>query len=171
MSPVLTMRPTEPEDEPFLKALRAEHDTERLFLDHLPPEMEETKKLILDSQYAAHAHHYANVDWDRKDCVIVVDGEPVGRFIVMQNGEEIRLADIVVSKAHRGKGIGLAVIQGIQGESMQSKRPIRLHVDRNNAALSFYQQMGFHLLEERETHHFMEWRPPTLEDKTRHFPG
>ncbi len=169
MNPILTMRPTEPEDEPFLRALQEERDVERLFLDALPPEMSEAKKRIVESQYQAREDHYANVNWDQTDCLILVEGERVGRFIVMQNSEEIRLADIVVAKAHRGKGIGLAVIQGIQGECMQSKRPLRLHVERNGPALGFYQQLGFQLLEERGTHYFMEWRPAGLDGRTLHF--
>jgi GNAT superfamily N-acetyltransferase len=168
---MLTMRPVVPEDEPFLRALRAEHDSERLHLQDLGPEMETVKKVILASQFEGHAKHFKDANWDRSDCLIEVDGEPVGRFIVMQNGEEIRLADIVVAGEHRGKGIGRAVIEGTQGECIQSKRPLRLHVEKFNPALQFYQQMGFRLLEDRETHFFMEWTPPDLLGKTMYFPG
>ena len=171
MNKMLTMRPVRPEDEPFLRELRAEHDVERLHLHDVDPDFEAMKKVILTHQFEGHAKHYKDVNWDRKDCIIEVDGEPVGRFIVMQNSEEIRLADIVIASAHRGKGIGHAVIEGTQGECIQSKRPLRLHVDKFNPALQFYQQLGFRLLEDRETHLFMEWTPPNLQGKTMYFPG
>lgn len=171
MNKLLTMRPVIPEDEPFLRKLRAEHDVERLHLQDNDPDMEHMRKIILDSQFEGHSKHYKDVNWDRKDCLIEVDGEPVGRFIVMQNSEEVRLADIVIAAAHRGKGIGHAVIEGTQGECVQSKRPLRLHVEKLNPALQFYQQMGFRLLEDRETHFFMEWTPSSLQGKTMYFPN
>lgn len=171
LNKMLTMRPVVSEDEPFLRELRAEHDSERLHLQELGPEMEEITKVILSSQFEAHSKHYKDVNWDRKDCLIEVDGEPVGRFIVMQNSEEIRLADIVIAAAHRGKGIGNAVIEGTMGECIQSKRPMRLHVEKFSPALQFYQQLGFRLLEDRETHYFMEWTPPNMQGKTMYFDG
>ena len=39
MNKLLTMRPVIPEDEPFLRKLRAEHDVERLHLQDNDPDM------------------------------------------------------------------------------------------------------------------------------------
>ena len=168
---MLTMRPVMPEDEPFLRELRAEHDAERLHLQDWGEEQELARKLILEHQFEGHTKHFQNVNWDRKDCLVLVDDEPVGRFIVMQNAEEVRLADIVIAGKYRGQGIGHAVIEGTQGECIQSKRPLRLHVEKFSPALQFYQSLGFRLLEDRQTHFFMEWTPPNLMGKTLFFPG
>ena len=158
---MMVLRPAVPEDEPFLRELRAEYDSERLGLDHVGEELQEYKRKVLDHNYRAHAAHYKSADWDRKECIIEFEGEAAGQVTVMQDSEEIRLADLVVSKKHRGKGLGHAVLQGIQSESMQSKRPIRLHVEKSNLmALQFYQMIGFQELEDRITHTFMEWVPP-----------
>ena len=165
----LTVRPVRDEDEPFLDAIRAEFDSERLLFDHTQLE-EEEKKLLLDIQNQAYKKHFDNADWDRKHCIIECNGEPAGTFIIFQDKEEIRLADIVIARNYRGLGMGFAVIQSIQAESAQSERPLRLHVTKDNPALSFYEQLGFRLLEDRVTHLFLEWTPPSMQGKTIYFP-
>ena len=166
----LNVRPARDEDEPFLDELRAELDNERLLFDHAMLE-EEEKKLLLEIQNEAYKRHYENADWEKMHCIIEFDGKPVGTFINFYDDEEIRLADIVIAKSHRGLGVGFAVIQGVQGEAENSKRPLRLHVEKTNPALQLYEQMGFRLLEDRGSHLFLEWTPPSLQGKTLYFPG
>ena len=166
----LNARPVRDEDEPFLKALRAEMDSERLLFDSVDL-AEEEKKLILDLQYRGHRKHFDDINWEKSECVIEFDGKPAGFFIVMQDKDEIQLADIVVTGDFRGLGIGFAIIQGIQGEAAQSKRPLRLHVAKVNPALRLYERMGFQLLEDRVTHLFLEWLPPNMQGQKLYFPG
>ena len=92
---------------------------------------------------------------------ILVDGEPVGRMIILQNGKEIRIADLAIDAAHRRKGIATAAIQGNIGEAIQSKRALRLHVAKfgDEDAARLYTRLGFVPIEDRGSHWFMEWRP------------
>ncbi len=167
----LSIRPERPEDEPFLRELRADFDTERLLLDHSSLEDEERAHL-LESQFQAREKSLKEANWDKTHCIIEIDEHPIGTFVTMQDSEEIRLADICIDKLHRGMGIGAAIIQCVQGEGQQSKRVVRLHVERDNpAALAFYEKMGFRFLEDRVTHLFLEWTPPELANKTLYFPG
>ena len=166
----LVVRIERDEDEPFLTQLRNEVDHERLLFDQVQLE-EEEKKLLLDIQAEAHRRFFKNVDWDKRHCIIEFNGEPAGAFIVYQDKEEIRLADIVISQKFRGLGVGFAVVQNIMAESAQSERPLRLHVVKDSPALQWYEQMGFRLLEDRVSHMFMEWLPPNLQGKTLYFPG
>ena len=171
-SPKLTLRPTRDEDEPFLRQLKQEEDVERLFLDHWAPDQEDLKEKVIESQFKAHERYYnKDINWDNKPCVIEMNGTPIGRMTVCQNAEEIRLADIVISKNFRGMGIGEAMIEANKQEARASKRPIRLHVDRLNPALAFYERMGFRLIEDRESHFFMEWVPENMQGNTLYFPG
>ena len=171
MNITLTMRPVRDDDEPFLKELRAEFDSERLHLNSWPAELEEQKKILLATQFDAHTLDRAKADWDKTSCIVEVGGKKAGQFTVFQNSEEIRIADIVISKAFRGMGVGQAIIEGTQGECVQSKRPLRLHVDMLSPALQFYQSLGFRLLEQRDTNYFMEWLPPNMQGQKLHFPS
>lgn len=168
MNAVLMLRPVRAEDEPFLQQLRAQVDVERLGLQYWSPEAVELARQIVDFQFKAHSAHYRRVkaNWDTKDCIIELSGQPVGRFIVTQGGQEIYLADIAVDRAHRGMGLGQAVIDSVKAECIQSKRILRLHVDPMNEALQFYVALGFRVIEQQPTHLLMEWVPPNLVGKT-----
>ena len=161
MNAVVKLRPMDPDDEPFLRRLREQIDSERLGLQYWSPEEQELAKKIVDMQFKAHDMHYQKVKagWETKDNIIELDGVPVGRFIVSGGREEIRLCDIAVDRRYRGIGLGQAVIDITKEECRQSGRPLRLHVDINNSAYFFYLNQGFRVLEQREAHYFMEWDP------------
>lgn len=171
MNAVLKFRPVEADDEPFLKTLRAEFDSERLFLTHWEEKGQPFRQHILDLQYKAHASHYQYVKthWDTRDNIIEFDGKPVGRFIVWGDSHEIRLADIIVGKTYRGFGIGQAVLDTTKAECMQSKRRLTLHVDKYNDTVSFYARQGFYSVEETPTHVLMEWKPGNMPGKPVYF--
>lgn len=173
MNAFVTLRPVRPEDEPFLRELRARVDVERLGLRYWAPGTEslELANKIVQSQFNAHAAHYRRVknERDTKDCVIELNGHPVGRFIVSQNEEEVYLADLAVHPNFRGQGIGQAVIEAIKQECESSKRLLHLHVDLMNTALQFYAAQGFRVIGELATHYLMEWVPPSLLGRTQVF--
>ena len=164
MNALLKLRPVDPDDEPFLRRLRAEVDAERLGLQYWSPEAEDLARRIIDQQFSAHHAHYKKVksNWDTKDCIIELGGVPVGRFVVTQDAEVVHLADIAVERNHRGQGIGQAVIDATKAECVQSKRILRLHVERTNPAFQFYAGLGFRVIEQQPTHLLMEWAPPSL---------
>lgn len=168
--PDILARPVRDEDEPFLKALREENLSEKLLLDYTTLE-EEEKRLLIGIQRTAQEKSLHSADWDKMQCLIEFRGEPAGVFWTFQDSEEILLADIVISSKFRNLGIGFAIIQSVQMESMQSKRPLRLHVEKENPAFHLYERMGFRPIEDRGFHLFMEWTPPNMQGKTLYFPG
>ena len=171
MSNLLKLRPVDPDDEPFLRELRAQVDAERLGLHYWAPEDAAAAQAIVDLQFKAHAAHYKQVksNWDTKDCIIELDGQPAGRFIVAQNGQIVTLSDIAVHRDHRGKGLGQAVIDATKAECVQSKRLLRLHVEPSNPALQFYLHLGFRIVDQTMTSIRMEWEPQTMPGKTMYF--
>ena len=171
MDAFLNLRPVRPEDEPFLRELRAQIDAERLGLRFWSPESEALAKKIIDLQFQAHARHYKQVkgNWDTKDCIIEFNGHVVGRFIVTQDSTVVHLADIAVHGSFRGLGIGRAVIEATQAECEQSKRALRLHVDPTNPALQLYVQLGFRVVEEQPNVSLMEWLPASLQGRAVYF--
>jgi ribosomal protein S18 acetylase RimI-like enzyme len=173
MSQILKLRPADPDDEPFLRELRAQIDAERLGLRFWSPEEEALAGKIIDLQFRAHAAHYRRIksSQDTKDCVIELEGKVVGRFILTQDGEQVHLADIAVHRDYRGRGLGQAVIEATQGECLQSKRVLRLRADPANPAMHLYLRLGFQVVETSPNGHLMEWRPPSLPGRAMHFRG
>lgn len=171
MNALLKLRPIRPEDEPALRELRGQLDTERLGLQYWSPEQQALAEKLVQHQFAAHEAHFKRVKskWDTKDCAIELDGQVVGRFIVRQDSKEVHLADITVHGAHRGKGLGQAVLDAVMGECLQSKRVLRLYVDLDNPALQFYARLGFQVIERHPLHCLMEWVPATAPGKTLYF--
>jgi GNAT superfamily N-acetyltransferase len=167
MTGVLKFRPARQDDEPFLKALRAQFDSERLFIQFWGARDDAFKRNILDLQFRAHAAHYKDVkhNFETRDNIIELDDQPIGRFIVSGDRNEIRLADILIDSRYRGIGIGQAVIDTTKAECMQSKRPLRLHAEKFGQAVHFYLSHGFRKIEETDTHYLMEWRPSSMPDK------
>lgn len=171
MNAVLTFRPAVPDDEPFLRELRGQFDAERLFIQYWDSQDEALKRNILTLQFQAHERHFQQVkgQWETKDNIIELDGKPIGRFIVNGDRDEIHLADIIIEKNYRGCGIGRAVLDMTKAECEQSKRPLRLHVDKFASAVQFYLNQGFRTMEETASHYLMEWRPASLLGKTQYF--
>ncbi|MBX3736126.1 MAG: GNAT family N-acetyltransferase [Candidatus Didemnitutus sp.] len=164
----LTLRPVRPEDEPFLRELRAHVDIERLHLNQWSVEALPLAQQVIASQFHVHAAHYRKVKnlRDTKDCVIELNGVTVGRFIVTQNAEEVYLSDIAVHPNFRGQGIGEAVVESTKHECEQSRRLLHLHVDKDNTALQFYLRLGFRAIGQSEINFLMEWVPASLIGRT-----
>jgi ribosomal protein S18 acetylase RimI-like enzyme len=165
----LKLRPVTPEDEPFLRELRAQVDIERLGMSRWSADSAELALKVLRQQFDAHRAHYKAVKsgWDTKDCIIELNQRPVGRFILTQDSRLVYLADIAVHPAFRGQGLGEAVIEATKNECLESKRVLHLHVDPTNPAGDFYLRLGFRPIERNPTHILMEWVPPSMMDKTR----
>ncbi len=168
MSDFLKLRLVDADDEPFLRALRAQVDVERLGLQAWSPEQAELARSLIDLQFKAHGAHYRQVkaNRDTKDCIMELSGVRVGRFIVTQDGKEVYLSDIAVCWEHRGKGLGQAVIDATKAECVQSKRVLRLHVDPLNPVVQFYLNLGFRIVDTQPTSYLMEWVPPAVADRT-----
>ncbi len=167
----LTSRPRRDDDLPFIEALHAEMDAERLLVDEAGFDEKVTQDLLKTQSKARDAGH-ENADWDKKECVIEFNDDLVGSMVVYQDKEEIRLADLIISRSHRGLGVGYAIMSSIQQEAAASNRVLRLHVDKTNTdAIRFYEQSGFRLLEDRGRYWFVEWTPPDMTGKRLYFPG
>lgn len=119
-----------------------------------------TMAAFIAHQFAAqHTHYMSNYEGASYD-VILVHGEPAGRLYVARWGGEIRVMDVALLPAHRGKGIGSFLLESILAEAAASKRKVSVHVERANPAMTLYRRLGFELVEEKEVYVLMEWAPP-----------
>ena len=154
----VTLRPICPDDAEFLYQVYASTRMEELApLRQSWPE--EQLAAFLRMQFTAQHQHYqasyANANFD----VILADGNPAGRLYVDRPPGEIRLIDIAVLPQYRGAGIGSRLLADLLAEAEQAGKPISLHVEKFNPTLSWYERLGFSIVDDRGVYWFMEWRP------------
>ena len=87
------------------------------------------------------------------------EGAVVGRLYVDRTPTEIRIIDIALLAAHRGRGIARQLLQMLVDESDACGIPLGLHVEKNNPILGYYQHLGFQSQADRGVYFYMQ-RPP-----------
>jgi GNAT superfamily N-acetyltransferase len=153
----LTLRPTVAEDEAFLLQVYASTRTDELALvDWDEAQKTAFVRMQFDAQHAYYREQYPDAAFD----VILLDGEAAGRLYVNRSTTEIRIVDIALLPAHRGRGIGSALLARLQLEAARAGKPLRIHVERFNPALRWYQKLGFSPVADRGVYLLMEWWAP-----------
>ena len=137
-----------------MQQLRATTDADRDFLVELyastrEPELAQVawedgaKDAFLEQQFSAQDLHYrSNYPGAALD-VIEVDGERAGRLYVYRGEKDIRIMDIALAPAFRGRGIGTGLLEELMDEARSSERSLSIHVEMQNPARSLYERLGF----------------------------
>lgn len=153
---VVATRPARPGDHEFLRLLYA---TTRDDLDVLDWDADVRAAFCAQQWWAQHTHYTRHFP-DATHDIVVVDGEDVGRVWVDRRVDEIRLLDIAILPAHRGRGIGTQILRRLQDEASSTGQALRHSVEAGNAdARRWYEGIGFEIVEHGDTHHLMAWRP------------
>lgn len=119
---------------------------------------EATKRTFVEQQFRAQDQYYRANYANARYGLIVVDGAPAGRLYVARWPDEIRIMDIALLAPFRGRGVGGRLLRDLQQEARTTGRPLRIHVERFNPALTLYARLGFRLLEDRGVYLFLEWQ-------------
>ena len=84
--------------------------------------------------------------------LVYEDNEPVGYAAYFHKGDNIyKLDKIYVMPSQQGKGTGRFVIDHIVNEIKQKgATAVQLQVHRKNKARSFYEKLGFVIIEEKD---------------------
>jgi len=160
--PGLALRPETDDDVPFLAELYA--STRREEVAQLPWSDEE-KEAFLRWQFNNQRAHYRQY---YPECQFLVvervadDGggaEPVGRLYVDRWPSEVRLVDIALLPAHRGAGIGGALLCELLAEGDARGLPVTIHVEYSNPALRLYRRLGFRHVDSNGIYYLMRWEP------------
>lgn len=155
--PEIVLREEADADTAFLRALYAA--TRREELAHVPwPD--EAKLAFLAEQFQLQRDHYRKNYIGAEQLVVEADGERIGRIYLYPSEREIRLMDIALVDARRGRGTGGALIRAVMDIAREDARELTLHVEPNNPALRLYERLGFRLIEERGVYLFLGWMPP-----------
>lgn len=124
----------------FLLALYA--STREDELAQVPWTQEQKAAFVHQQFWAQHRHwheNYADTSWD----LIMVDGEPAGRFYVSRWRDDVRVVDISLMPGHRGTGIGTRLFRELFAEADASGRKVSIHVEVYNPARRLYERLGF----------------------------
>jgi ribosomal protein S18 acetylase RimI-like enzyme len=158
MSPTIAVatRAIGPDDEPFLRRVYAGTRAEELAI---VPWDDAQKDAFLAMQFDAQHRYYHDQFPDASFDLILRDGEPVGRLYVDRRDDEIRIIDIALLPEARGEGIGGKLLGDLLAEAGASDKPIRIHVERYNRAMSLYVRLGFVSIGESELYFLMERSP------------
>ncbi len=149
-------------DRAFVDALYASTRTEEMAQVPWPPD---AVAAFLQSQSSLQRAHYTRYYPDAVRLIVERHGQPVGRVYVDESSQEVRLMDIALLPAHRGQGIGSALIGAVIGHAHDRGARVTLHVEPANPAQRIYGRLGFRLVESRGVYDFLEWVPPRPLDR------
>lgn len=163
LPPGIALRPIADADLPFLSALYASTRWEEL----TPvPWSEAEKRSFLHQQHTLQHRHYQTYYADAEFLLLERGGSPIGRIYVHRSPGEICLMDIALLPAHRGGGLGAALIAALVAEADAAGLPVTLHVERENPAQRLYARHQFRLEEEGEVYQKLrrDPRPRSVQD-------
>ena len=145
-------------DAPFVRALFHATLREQLPLHHTSLS-EAGIEALLDHQLAAQTEHYS-VNYPHAEISIVEHrGVPVARLVIIEFAAEVRLGDLMVTPAHRKRGICSYIMDRHVDLGLATGRVIRLHVEKWNPAVALYRRKSFAMVEDLNSHWLMEYRP------------
>jgi ribosomal protein S18 acetylase RimI-like enzyme len=152
----LTFRPIADADLPFLSGLYASTRADELAVVAWS---EDEKSAFLHAQFQAqHAHyqaHYSAADF----LVILHGGDAIGRLYIDRWPQEHRIVDIALLPAHRGQGLGTALLLDLLDEAARVGKATSVHVERFNPAQRLYRRLGFAVVGEHGVYELLRWTP------------
>lgn len=152
----ITLDPVRPSDESFLYQTYASTRTEEMALTGWTAEQQES---FLRMQYDAQRRSYRMQLPEAEYRLIRCDQVAVGRLIIDRTPAEIHIVDIALLPEFRKRGIGSILMWAIMKEASQAAKTVRLHVERFNPALHWYERMGFSAVSSGPIYLEMVWRP------------
>jgi ribosomal protein S18 acetylase RimI-like enzyme len=150
------LRPVADRDRAFLVDLYA--SVREPELAHVPWD-DAQKRAFVEQQFAAQDAHYREHYPGATLDVVEVDGKPAGRLYVHRGPSDIRIMDIALAPAFRGRGIGTSLLRTLIAEAQESGRKLSIHVEANNPARTLYERLGFRRAGEHTVYVLMERIP------------
>jgi ribosomal protein S18 acetylase RimI-like enzyme len=152
----VTLRQAQQSDRELLYGIYASTRTEELAV---VPWSDEQKAAFLRMQFDAQDRHYRQHYPEAAYLVIESGGQAAGRLYVHRSEREIRILDVALLPAQRGRGIGGGLLRELLAEGDRDGKVVVLHVELQNPALRLYERLGFKTVEDVGLHYRME-RPP-----------
>ena len=157
----VSLRPVGRDDEAFLREVFTSTRPDIMGHSGLT---EAQKKGLVEMQFNAQDSQYRANYPGAEFMVIEHKGQGVGRLYIHRLEKEIRIMDIAILPEFRGEGMGTLILNDLIDESIDSKRVLTIHVEKNNPAMSLYERLGFEAEKEVGLHIFMSRRPAANND-------
>jgi ribosomal protein S18 acetylase RimI-like enzyme len=153
--------PIQDTDLPFLEKLYASTREDEL---SVVPWTAKQKADFLALQFNAQHTYYQEQFKDAQFDLVIQENKPIGRLYVEERKDEVRIIDIALLPAWRGKGIGAKLMQDVMKTAGNKALPVRIHVEHNNPAIHLYQRLGFEKTGDTGVYFLMEWKPAYIND-------
>jgi len=128
------------EDDEFLARLFHDVHAPQFAPLGLPPA---SLDQLLEMQFRAQRGGYAAEFPNACNTILRVGGERIGRLLVNETSEEIRLIDIALLGPYRGRGFGERLLRELCQRAAEAGLPLRLSVRPGNPSLHLYERLGF----------------------------
>lgn len=151
----ITLHAACPADEPLLYRTYASTRAAELELTGWNSAMRET---FLQLQYDAQRQSYRRQLPNAEYLVIRCDATGIGRLIIDRTKDTLQIVDIALLPDFRRMGIGSILMTAIMKEASQAGKEVRLHVERFNPALQWYERLGFSVVDSGPIYLEMTWR-------------
>lgn len=115
---------------------------------------------FLADQSAKQQAHYRAYYGRSELLVIERHGEPIGRlYLDRGHPSDLRIVDIGLLTAWRGRGLGSALLTAVQDEARAEGKLVSIHVEQENPARRLYQRLGFRDISMTGPYWLMQWQP------------
>ena len=151
---MLARRPSQPDDEAFLRAVYASTRAGEISLFGWHSSQAE---IFLRMQFDAQDRHYRAAYPDAHFDIIELDGAAIGRLYVAQQPQITHVIDIALLPPWQGKGIGTELLRGLQQDAARAGRSISMHVEGSNPAQRLYERLGFRAVGDAGPYKMLEW--------------
>jgi ribosomal protein S18 acetylase RimI-like enzyme len=145
------MRPAADADRAFLASL---FRSERPELAMLPDGLAD---MLVSQQQQLQALGYRTAFPGAQELIIECEGAPAGRLLVDEQRQHLRVVDIALLPAFRGRGLARAVLSQL----LRDGRDVLLSVAHDNhAARRLYESLGFKEEARDDVRASMRWQRP-----------
>lgn len=144
-------------DQPFLSKLYA--STRQEEMDMIIDWTDAQKEAFLAQQFYAQHTFYLQQFSQADFWIVTIDNGDAGRLYIDRRPDEIRIVDIALLPAFRGRGYGRLLMENILAEGRAKGQPVRIHVEHNNRAMNLYRRLGFQKIGDNGVYFLMEWKP------------
>jgi RimJ/RimL family protein N-acetyltransferase len=119
---------------------------------------ETQKQVFLRMQFEAQQQFYGSQFSGATHQIISLNEQPVGRLYVSREDALIRILDITILPAHRGRGIGTPIIKDLLAEAAQTGKAVNIYLENFNPSLRLFERLGFTKISEEDFNLLLEWK-------------
>ena len=153
MSVAVTLRPIKDDDLDFLRKVYASTRLDELRqTSWSQQQINDFLAMQFEAQHQFYKEQFAEASFD----IVEYDGKDAGRLYLDCREDEIRIVDIALLPEFRGRGLGTRLLNHVIRDAQQNQLSVRIHVEKNNPALTLYQRLGFKEIGDRGIYWLME---------------